>query len=242
MTIVRNHWVTDTKKLQIKGRLTGLRATAQHLVGHIQEANVDDETLVEMHEHMEHMDLQLSSFHEQVENAAAKWRRSRPTSMASTHTGDKVPFSLVIPVVFDCFLDGMLIGVACCLSPAGGIILGVANSLEMIFLGIAYATRLAKCTGSSEDYRSVITYFPPFFIFLGAGLGGWVADASSLDHHPALFVGYTAFVAVILMALVCGELLVQAKEAQGESTTWWVNSFILVGVYGVLVTDRAIMP
>ena len=36
MTIVRNAWVTDTKKLQIKGRMTGLRATAQHLVGHIQ--------------------------------------------------------------------------------------------------------------------------------------------------------------------------------------------------------------
>ncbi len=129
MTIVRNSWVADTKQLQIKGRLAGLRVTAQvsgpavtpphiharlhcrshinphiqiatlflplylltfiprpshsyspilypktpttpptpqHLVEHIQEANVDDETLVEMHEHMGHMEAQLQSFHTQV--------------------------------------------------------------------------------------------------------------------------------------------------------------------------------
>ncbi len=42
----------------------------QHLVGHIQEANVDDETLVEMHEHMGHMEAQLQSFHTQVGTAA----------------------------------------------------------------------------------------------------------------------------------------------------------------------------
>ncbi len=29
MTIVRNSWVADTKQLQIKGRLAGLRVTAQ---------------------------------------------------------------------------------------------------------------------------------------------------------------------------------------------------------------------
>ena len=135
MTIVRNHWVADTKKLQISGRLAGLRVTAQHLVGHIREANVDDETLVEMHEHMAHMDQQLDSFHAHVEHAAAKWRRSRPNTMPDTQVGDVVPLSLVVPVLTDCFLDGFLIGIACCLTPAAGIILGVANCLEMSFLG-----------------------------------------------------------------------------------------------------------
>ena len=76
---------------------------------------------------------------------------------------------------------------------------------------------------------------------LGPLLGGWITDASNVDVYPAVRVGYTAFVVVILMALVCGELLVQAKEAQGDRTTWWVNSFILVGVYGVLVVDRVLL-
>ena len=45
-----------------------------------------------MHEHMEHFNLQLASFHEQIEVAAAKWRKSRPTTMTTTHAGDAVPY------------------------------------------------------------------------------------------------------------------------------------------------------
>lgn len=58
---------TDAKRIQLKGRLNGLKATATHLVGHIKEALIDKDTLQEMHEHMEHMDIQLSSFHSSVE-------------------------------------------------------------------------------------------------------------------------------------------------------------------------------
>ena len=61
--------------------------------------------------------------------------------------GDKVPYGLVVPVIMDCFTDGFLIGVAVALSFKAGIILGAANCLEMSFLGMAYSTRLVKCTG-----------------------------------------------------------------------------------------------
>lgn len=62
-----NGWSTDAKRIQLKGRLNGLKATATHLVEHIKEAVIDKDTLQEMHEHMEHMDTQLSSFHSSVE-------------------------------------------------------------------------------------------------------------------------------------------------------------------------------
>jgi phage shock protein A len=58
---------TDAKRIQLKGRLNGLKATATHLVEHIKEAVIDKDTLQEIHEHMEHMDIQLSSFHSSVE-------------------------------------------------------------------------------------------------------------------------------------------------------------------------------
>jgi zinc transporter ZupT len=125
-------WVTEAKKHRIKGRLAGLKATVQHLVDHILEANIDKSTLTEMHEHMEHMESQLTMFHDTVEKASAKWRRCRPTTMPITELGDTVPIDLVIPVTMDCFIDGFLIGVTCSIAPTAGIILGAANCLEMV--------------------------------------------------------------------------------------------------------------
>ena len=238
MTIVRNNWVSDTRKLQIKGRLSGLRATARHLIEHVQESKIDDETLVEMHEHMAHFDAQLSSFHEQIETAAAKWRRSRPTTMPETMEGDTIPFNLVVPVVIDCFIDGFLIGIACAISEPAGVILGVANTFEMTFLGVAYSSRLTKCTGSSEDMRAVFIYVPPLIMFFSSGFGSWLVASGQFGEASAVFIGFVAFAVICLVGLVCGELLIEAREAQGENEQWWVNAFVFLGVYAVLIIDK----
>ena len=238
MTIVRNNWVSDTRKLQIKGRLAGLRATAQHLIEHVKESKIDDETLVEMHEHMAHFDAQLSSFHEQIETAASKWRKSRPTTMPETVEGDTIPMNLVVPVVIDCFIDGFLIGIACAISEPAGVILGVANTFEMTFMGVAYSSRLTKCTGSSEDMRAVFIYVPPLIMFLASGFGGWLVTSGQFGEASAVFIGFVAFAVICLVGLVCGELLIEAREAQGGQEQWWVNAFIFLGVYTVLIIDK----
>jgi zinc transporter ZupT len=226
-------WVTDAKKHQIKGRLNGLKATAQHLLEHIREATIDKDTLQEMHEHMEHMDIQLSSFHSSVEKASSKWRRSRPTTMPEPELGDKIPISLVIPVAMDCFVDGLLIGITCALSPQAGIILGAANCLEMAFLGMAYATRIVKCTGSTQLVRTFTLYIPPLIMFLASGLGAYIAV--SAKDVPAVYVAFVAFGVVALLALVCNELLIEANDAQGDDCKWWVNILIFAGIYLVLM-------
>ena len=56
--------------------------------------------------------------------------------------GDKIPISLVVPVTLDCFTDGFLIGVSVSISPSAGIVLGIANCLEMSFLGEFYFKKL----------------------------------------------------------------------------------------------------
>lgn len=110
-----------------------------------------------MNEHIEDMDGIINSFHDTVEVAARRWiRRARP--MPEPEEGDTLPTGLIIPVTIDCFVDGFLIGVSCALSPKAGIVLGFANCLEMAFLGMAYATRLKKCTGSSWIVRQVAMF------------------------------------------------------------------------------------
>jgi hypothetical protein len=101
---------------------------------------------------------------------------------------------------------------------------------------MAYATRIIKCTGSTFFARSITLYSPPLLMFIASGFGAYVADASS--SIPAIYVGFVAFGVVALLALVCNELLIEAKEAQGEDGKWWINILIFAGVYLVLMLSR----
>ena len=90
----------------------------------------------------------------------------------------------------------------CHVPPLVGIILGVANTLEMSFLGMAYATRLAKCTASSATLRFFATYLPPLIMFAAAGFGGWLVESGEFAGKPAVFIGFVAFAVVLLLSLV----------------------------------------
>ena len=57
---------------------------------------------------------------------------------------------------------------------------------------------------------------------------------------PAVFVSFVAFGVVSLLALVCNELLIEAKEAQGEKEIIWVNLLIFAGIYLVLMLSRVL--
>ena len=86
--------------------------------------------------------------------------------------------------------------------PPVGIILGVANTLEMSFLGMAYTTRIMKCTGSSSTLRLLSTYIPPLIMFAASGFGGWMVESGQFIGNPAIFIGFVAFAVVLLLALV----------------------------------------
>ena len=144
---------------------------------------------------------------------------------------------LVIPVTLDCFVDGFLIGISCALSPAAGIILGAANCLEMGFLGMAYATRIKQCTGSTVSARMVALYAPPLLMFLSAGFGAFLGDAAY--SIPAVFVAFVAFGVVALLSLVCNELIIEARAAQGDDELWYIGLTLFAGVYVVLMLAKA---
>eukprot|EP00595_Chromulina_sp_UTEXLB2642_P002390 CAMPEP_0196767874 /NCGR_PEP_ID=MMETSP1095-20130614/42065_1 /TAXON_ID=96789 ORGANISM="Chromulina nebulosa, Strain UTEXLB2642" /NCGR_SAMPLE_ID=MMETSP1095 /ASSEMBLY_ACC=CAM_ASM_000446 /LENGTH=545 /DNA_ID=CAMNT_0042136649 /DNA_START=42 /DNA_END=1683 /DNA_ORIENTATION=- len=229
-------WVTEERKLAIKQRLRNLKLIVDHIIEHIHESKIDAHLLSELYSHMDDMERQITLFHATVATVSQRWtRRSRP--MPEPVTGDFIPVGLVIPVTLDCFVDGFLIGVSCALSPEAGIILGAANCLEMSFLGMAYSTRLSRCTGSSLMMRLLALYMPPLLMFLSSGFGAFLGI---LAHHvPSVFIAFVAFGVVALLALVCNELLIEARDAQGDDERWYITIMVFAGVYIVLMLSAA---
>jgi zinc transporter ZupT len=229
-------WVTDEKKERIRKGISGLKLMTEHLLEHISEAEINKTILKEMHLHMEYMDKQIAMFHESIEHVGRHWHHLH--ELVSTQLGDKLPYSLIIPVTLDCFVDGFLIGISSSISLKAGIVLGFANCLEMAFLGMAYTARLIKCTGSSYTVRMLALYCPPFVMFLSSGIGAVFGGA--VQHIDAAFIGLVAFGAVALLFLVCNELLIEAKNAQGEEERWWISAMVFLGIYVVLLMDHAL--
>jgi zinc transporter ZupT len=236
----RPTWVTEDKKLAMKKRLIALRYTALHLVDHMKEAEVqgwvDSNLLHEIYEHMRDMDGHISRFHEYADTWTWKWQR-RP-ELTEPELGDTLPLSLIIPVTIDCFVDGFLIGISVALSRNAGYVLAAANCLEMSSLGMAYSSRLAKCTGSSAFARQAALLLPPLLMFLSSGFGAYIADLST--GNPMLFITFVSFGIFALISLVCCELIMEAREVQDSKELWWLQLFIFFGVYVVIMVETAL--
>jgi len=236
-TLSSSTWVTEERKVNIRKGLTGLRFTVEHLLEHINEQTIDKSVLQEMRIHMDYMDKQINFFHENIEKVSQKWKR-RYHQLPPTQEGDTLPLGLVLPVTMDCFVDGFLIGISTAINFKAGVVLGAANCLEMGFLGMAYAARLKKCTATPFRIRMLALYGPPLLMTFSAVLGALVGDATRAS--PAIFIALVAFGSVALLFLVCNELLIEAREAQGEDERWWISIMVFVGIYIVLMVDHAI--
>jgi zinc transporter ZupT len=171
-----------------------------------------------------------------VETATSRWGLATERVLRETHLGDKLPMSLVIPVTIDCFADGFLIGVSVGLSQKAGIVLAFANSMEMAFLGMAYASRIVKCTGSSEFMRVFAVFAPPLVMWGASAVGA--ALASVTDAYPTIRVAFVAFGVVALLSLVCNELIIEARNSGGENPM--VPLCIFAAVYLVLMLEHVI--
>ena len=129
-------------------------------------------------------------------------------------------------------------GVAVSLTPKAGLILGLANCVEMGFMGIAFSVRVSKCTGSALVWRIVTMLLPPISMLSMAILGALVGDLSSSE--PILFSAFVSFGVVCLLAVACGDLLLEASHAEENTGQWWIAIQTLVGVYVVIVMDRMV--
>jgi len=144
------------------------------------------------------------------------------------------PVSLVVAVVVDASVDGFLIGLASANGTRAnaGLVLAVALTIEMGFLGLTFASTMRK---QPRLFALPSVLLPPLMLLLGAA-GGACASAA-LAAQPALHVALVSFGAAALLYLVTEELLVEAHSGEGEHV-WWVDLQFFVGFLASFLLEK----
>lgn len=117
---------------------------------------------------------------------------------------------LLTAIGIDVFLDGLLIGVGFAAGERMGVLLVIALTLELLFLGISVAASLAEA--KSPRSRNILTVAGlAGLVVVGALLSGsLLGGLSGLGLEIVLSFGAAA----LLMYLAIEELLVEAHEVQ----------------------------
>lgn len=182
---------------------------------------------------MDDLDGVLEAFHRTVQSGFSYWRR-----VAVAAPGMGLPLGMVVAVYVDAFVDGFLIGLASSLSHHAGLVLAVANVIEMCFVGAAFSATVALCTGASRGRRVTAVSLTSAVLVaaaaIGAALGGWSRA------NPGVYTGFVAFGVVALLFLVTQELLIEAYEAVKDLGRKWINTVFFIGIYLVLLSNRII--
>eukprot|EP01034_Spumella_vulgaris_P022805 gene22805-28970_t len=235
--VVPRLWITESGKLSLRDGIVDLKQGAASLVRFLHQDKHDTESLVEIHRNMAEMDNQITHLHETVEEYSFKWGRRghKRALIIIPQTGSHIPLGLIIPVTVDCIVDGFLVGTTCSISHRAGIILALANCIEMGFLGLAVSMRIRNCTASSVYTRYAALILPPFIMFLSSVLGAFIGAAARAQ--PMVYIGFISFGVVALLYLVVNELLVEARESLAGIEQWWTGMVIFIGIYMVLILD-----
>lgn len=118
------------------------------------------------------------------------------------------PVNLVVVLGIDVLLDGLLIGLGFAAGQKQGLLLTVALSLEVLFLGLSCSTALVGTNTGRRGIVGVLLTLASLLV-LGTLIGATLLAMGS----PALVDAVLAFGAAALLYLVTEELLVEAHES-----------------------------
>jgi zinc transporter, ZIP family len=121
--------------------------------------------------------------------------------------------SLIVISGVDIALDGLLIGVGFVAGQKQGLLLTIALSLELLFLGLSVAVALHA---SGMKYTRVLLTMLGFALLLLAGT--WAGATLLIGASNTLVDAVLAFALAALLYLVTEELLVEAHEVPETST------------------------
>ena len=134
-------------------------------------------------------------------------------------------------IAVDILIDGLVLGIGFAASPKVGILLTIALTIEILFLGLTVATELGESVPSKARIVG-ITAGLIILLPVGALLGAPVA----LLPGPIL-TGFFAFGLVALLYLVTEELLIEAHETPDRP---WVTAMFFFGFLALLLVEEAI--
>lgn len=136
-----------------------------------------------------------------------KWLTSRLEDLEQEKTG--ISWGLLTAVGIDLLIDGILIGVSFLAGERGGVLIAIALTIEIFFLGLSTTSTLGA-RKVSTPMRLLVSFILAILIPIGAGLG-----ASLLIHLPQTVTnGVLSFGVAALLYLVTEELLLEAHEVR----------------------------
>lgn len=138
------------------------------------------------------------------------------------------PRSLVAAVGVDIFIDGLLVGLALAVGGKTGVLVVLALTLEVLFVGLAVA---ASLTGARS--RTLLTVAA---LALALAVGALVGTTVFSHLAGAALTASFAFGSAALLYLVTEELLVEAHEVPETAVT---TAMFFVGFLLLLLIDMA---
>lgn len=143
----------------------------------------------------------------------------------------KGPAGLLTAIGIDILIDGLVLGIGFAAGPKVGLLLTVALTIEVLFLGLTVATELGESVRSRARIVG-ITAALVLLLPIGALLGAPVA----LLPGPVL-TGFFAFGLIALLYLVTEELLIEAHETPDRP---WVTAMFFAGFLALLLLEELI--
>jgi ZIP family zinc transporter len=143
----------------------------------------------------------------------------------------KGPIGLLTMVGVDILIDGLVLGIGFVAGAKTGILLTIALTIEVLFLGLTVANELG------ENMRSRIKIIATTAaLVLLLPIGALFATPVTALPGPAL-TGFFAFGLIALLYLVTEELLIEAHETPDRP---WVTALFFVGFLALLILEERI--
>lgn len=148
-----------------------------------------------------------------------------------TATPSGLPTSLLLASALDIALDGLLIGVSFAAGERQGLLITIAMTLEVLFLGVATAAAMRGPRAGRLVLATTITF--AVLLTAGAGIGAYFLAAAS----PIVLDGVLSFGVAALLYLVTEELLTEAHEVDETPV---LTSMFFVGFLALLMIEMMV--
>lgn len=139
------------------------------------------------------------------------------------------PLALIGAIAVDLLIDGMVLGLAFIAGAKAGLLLAIALTLEVLFLGVTVTEELGE-TIRSKAKIVTITVGLALLLPIGTLVALPVAQLS-----PTIIAGFLSFGLIALLYLVTEELLVEAHE---KPDTPLISAMFFVGFLGLMLIEE----
>lgn len=146
-------------------------------------------------------------------------------------TPSAIPTSLLLASALDIALDGLLIGVSFAAGEKQGLLITIAMTLEVLFLGVATAAAMRGPGARRLVLVTMITF--AVLLTAGAGIGAYFLASAS----PIMVDGVLSFGVAALLYLVTEELLTDAHEVD---ETPILTSMFFIGFLALLMIEMMV--